>query len=171
MIDIRKAIRDIPDFPKEGILFRDITPALLSPEVFSEICDRIYQRYRDRNIDKVAAVESRGFIFGSVLAYRMEVGLIPVRKEGKLPYETVSESYALEYAEATLEIHTDAIDKGDRIVIIDDLLATGGTAAATCRLVESLGGKIEELFFLIELANLRGRDLLDGREIFSLITY
>jgi adenine phosphoribosyltransferase len=101
----------------------------------------------------------------------MEVGLIPVRKEGKLPYETLSESYALEYSEATLEIHTDAIDKGDRIVIIDDLLATGGTAAATCRLVESLGGNIEELSFLIELANLRGRDLLDGREIFSLITY
>lgn len=171
MVNIRDSIRDIPDFPKEGILFRDITPALLSPEVFNEINDIIYRRYSDSGIDKVAAIESRGFIFGSVLASKLNRGLIPVRKEGKLPFDTFSESYALEYSEATLEIHTDAIDEGDRIVIIDDLLATGGTAAATCNLVEKLGGEIEELCFMIELSNLRGREALEGRGIFSLITY
>ena len=170
-IDIRKYIRDIPDFPKEGVLFRDITPALIEPEVFEEICGVIYRRYRDRGIDKIAAIESRGFIFGSVLAYTLKTGLVPVRKEGKLPYETVSESYELEYSEATLEIHTDAIEDGEKVLIIDDLLATGGTAAATCKLIEDLGGSIEELCFLIELSALRGRDLLDGRNIFSIITY
>ena len=170
-IDIRKYIRDIPDFPKEGVLFRDITPALIEPEVFEEICGVIYRRYRDRGIDKIAAIESRGFIFGSVLAYTLKTGLVLVRKEGKLPHETVRESYELEYSEATLEIHTDAIENGEKVLIIDDLLATGGTAAATCKLIEDLGGSIEELCFLIELSALRGRDLLDGRNIFSMVTY
>ncbi|MFO7915876.1 MAG: adenine phosphoribosyltransferase [Candidatus Krumholzibacteriales bacterium] len=171
MIDIRKYIREIPDFPKEGVLFRDITPALIEPEVFGEICGTMHRRYRDRGIDKIAAIESRGFIFGSVLAHTLKTGLVPVRKEGKLPSETLKESYALEYSEATLEIHTDAIENGEKVLIIDDLLATGGTAAATCKLIEDLGGRIDELCFLIELSSLRGRDLLEGKNIFSIITY
>jgi len=168
---LKRFIREIPDFPKLGIVFRDITPALLEPKVFKEICDALYKRYRERPIDKIAAIESRGFIFGSVIAYKMGIGFVPMRKPGKLPWKTIVEKYSLEYGEAAIEMHIDAIAKGDRVLILDDLLATGGTAAAAARLIERQGGTVEELAFLIELADLKGRDNLKGREIFSLLRY
>lgn len=170
-VDMKEVIRNIADFPIEGVLYRDITPLLLSNEIFSEICDRIYHRYSDREIDKIAAIESRGFIFGSVVASRLNKGLILVRKEGKLPSKKIKESYSLEYGEECLEIHVDSIEKGDKVLIIDDLLATGGTAAATCRMIDKLGGEVEELCFLIELSDLEGRKKLSGRTVFSLVIY
>ncbi len=168
---IKNAIRNISDFPLEGILYRDITPILLSSDIFRESCDRIYHRYSDRKIDKIAAIESRGFIFGSVLAYKLKKGLIPIRKQGKLPSETIKESYSLEYGRETLEMHIDSVKSGDNILIIDDLLATGGTSEASCKMIEKLGGRVEELCFLIELSDLNGRKRLDGRSVFSLVTY
>jgi adenine phosphoribosyltransferase len=168
---IRAQIRSIPDFPKKGILFRDITPLLLNGSAFGEAIDLFYGRYRDSGVDKIVSVESRGFIFGSVLAYRLGAGFIPVRKPKKLPAETISESYALEYGEDTLEMHTDAIKKGDSVLIVDDLLATGGTAAAASRLVERSGGTVTELAFLIELSFLNGREKLRPRPVFTIINY
>jgi adenine phosphoribosyltransferase len=168
---IRAQIRPIPDFPKKGILFRDITPLLLNDSAFREAIDLFYARYRDGGIDKIVSVESRGFIFGSVLAYRLGAGFVPVRKPKKLPAETISESYALEYGEDTLEMHTDAIEKGDSVLIVDDLLATGGTAVAASRLVERCGGTVTELAFLIELSFLNGREKLRPRPVFTIINY
>jgi adenine phosphoribosyltransferase len=168
---LKKFIREIPDFPRIGVVFRDITPALLEPKVFRELCDKLYERYRGRKIDKVAAVESRGFIFGSVLAYKMGIGFVPMRKPGKLPWKTIYEKYSLEYGEAAIEMHIDAVSKGDRILILDDLLATGGTAAAAARLIERQGGIVEELAFLIELRDLKGRERLKGRKTYSLLEY
>ncbi len=164
-------IRDIPDFPKRGVLFRDITPALLDPRVFAMLCDALHEHCRAMRVDKVAAVESRGFIFASVLAYRMGIGFVPLRKPGKLPWKTIQERYSLEYGEAAIEMHIDAVSPGERILILDDLLATGGTAAAAARLIERQGGIVEELVFLIELAALNGRKNLMERGIFSLMTY
>jgi len=168
---IKRFIREIPDFPKLGIVFRDITPALLEPRVFRQICDQLYERYKDRAIDKVAAVESRGFIFASVLAYKRGIGFVPMRKPGKLPWKTIFEKYSLEYGETAIEMHIDAVSKGERILILDDLLATGGTAAAAARLIERQGGIVEELAFLIELGDLKGRDALKGRNIYSLLRF
>jgi adenine phosphoribosyltransferase len=168
---IRAHIRSIPDFPKQGIMFRDITPLLLSDSAFGEAIDLFYRRYRDGGISKVVSIESRGFIFGSVLAYRLGAGFVPVRKPNKLPAETISESYTLEYGQDTLEMHRDAIDGGDSVLIVDDLLATGGTAAAASRLVERCGGTVRELAFLIELSFLNGREKLLPRPVFALINY
>lgn len=168
---IRSKIRDIPDFPKPGILFKDITPLLQEREVFAKVIDAFAERYASKKIDDVVAIESRGFIFGSALAYRLGAAFVPVRKKGKLPYKTVENSYSLEYGTATVEIHTDGIAKGNRVVIVDDLLATGGTAQATCQLVEKLGGTVVETAFVVELAFLNGRNKLKGREIFSLVQY
>lgn len=168
---LKNFIREVPDFPRPGILFRDITPALLDPGAFRRICDDLEARYRERGIDKVAAVESRGFIFASVLAYRLGVGFVPLRKLGKLPSRTIQERYALEYGEAAIEMHVDAVGKGDRVLIIDDLLATGGTAAAAARLVERGGGVVEELAFVIELSALKGREALPGRRIYSMLAF
>ena len=168
---VKRYIREIPDFPKRGIVFRDITPALLEPIIFKKICDELNARYRGREIDKIAAVESRGFIFGSVVAYTLGIGFVPMRKPGKLPWKTIAEKYSLEYGEAAIEMHVDAVDKGDRVLVLDDLLATGGTAAAAARLVERRGAVVEELAFLIELTDLHGRDSLRVREIFSLLQY
>lgn len=169
--DIRRLIRDIPDFPREGILFRDITPALRDPAAFSAICDAITEQYRDLGVDAVVGIEARGFFFASVAAYRLGLPLIPLRKPGKLPWKTVSRSYSLEYGTAAVEMHSDAVDPGDRILIIDDLLATGGTAAAAAELVEAQGGTVVGFAFVIELSELRGRDLLRDRPIFTLLTY
>jgi len=168
---LEKHIRAIPDFPKVGIVFRDITPALLAPKVFKELCDSLYAHCKGRPIDKVAAVESRGFIFASVLAYKMGIGFIPMRKPGKLPWKTIHEKYSLEYGEAAIEMHIDAVSKGDRILIMDDLLATGGTAAAAARLVERQGGIVDELAFVIELTALNGRSNLKGRSVYSLMQF
>ena len=169
--DISKWIRDIPDFPEKGILFRDITPALLDPIPFRKICDTLVERYENKEIDKIAGIEARGFFFASVIAYSLSIGMIPIRKPGKLPWKTVSRSYSLEYGEATVEMHEDAVSEGDRILLVDDLLATGGTAAAAAELIEGLGGKIEEIAFVIELSDLKGRKKLGERKIFSILTY
>ncbi|MGA2622637.1 MAG: adenine phosphoribosyltransferase [Bacteroidota bacterium] len=168
---LKKHIRSIPDFPKKGIVFRDITTLLKDKKALKSAVDMLYRRYHTKKIVKVVSVESRGFILGSALAYCLGAGFVPVRKPNKLPAETIKEEYQLEYGTDTLEIHTDAIQKGERVLIVDDLLATGGTAEATCRLVKRLKGKIVALAFLIELAFLGGRKKLHGHEIFSLIRY
>lgn len=170
-VDIKKRIRNIQDFPKPGILFRDITPLLLDPEMFSVVTDLFYERYSDLEFDKVASIESRGFIFGSVLAYRLGKGFIPLRKPGKLPWKTVEERYTLEYGEASLEVHIDAVGEGERVLIVDDLLATGGTAAAAANLVERLGGAVAEISFLVELTELDGRRKLGRWPIHSFIEF
>ncbi len=166
---INAAIRDVKDFPKEGIIFKDITPILKSEKLFREVIDIIAARYEKNKPESFAAIESRGFIFGSALAYKLKCGLIPVRKKGRLPYKTIEESYALEYGTATIEIHEDAVRPGERVVIIDDLLATGGTAGASARLIERLGGKVEALEFVIELGFLKGRAALAKYDVNSII--
>ena len=168
---IKNKIRDVPDFPKPGILFKDITPILQDPHVFTKVVDAFAERYASKKISDVVGVESRGFIFGAALAYKLGVAFVPVRKKGKLPYKTIETSYDLEYGSATIEMHIDGVKKGSRVVVIDDLLATGGTAGATCELVEKCGGKIIECAFVVELGFLNGRSKLKGREIFSLVQY
>ena len=170
-MDLASTIRGVPDFPIEGILFYDITTLLKNPAALRESVDRMVDRYRNVGIDKIVGIESRGFIFGMPLAYQLGVGFVPVRKPGKLPAETIAESYALEYGTNTLEIHTDAIEEDQTVLIVDDLLATGGTAQATCKLVEKLGGQVAGLAFAIELNFLKGREKLEGYDIFSLIQY
>ena len=169
--ELKQRIRDIPDFPKAGILFRDITPLLSDGRAFRQAIDRIGERYVNRKVDIVVGVEARGFIMGSALAYKLGAGNVLVRKEGKLPFKTNRTTYALEYGTDTLEIHQDAITPGQRVVLADDLLATGGTISAAAELVRQLGGEIVELAFLIELTLLKGRDRLKGLPIFSLIQY
>ncbi|OQY09410.1 MAG: adenine phosphoribosyltransferase [Fusobacteriia bacterium 4572_132] len=171
MQELKKLIRDVKDFPKEGILFRDISTLINDKEGFKKVIDLAYERYKDMKIDYILGIEARGFIFATPLAYKLGVGFIPVRKPGKLPSEVVSYSYDLEYGKDSLEIHKDAFKKGDKILIVDDLLATGGTAAAAVKLVEKMGGNIEEIFFLIELNDLNGREKLKNQKIFSMITY
>jgi adenine phosphoribosyltransferase len=166
---INAAIRDVVDFPKKGIIFKDITPVLKSEKLFHEVVDIIAARYEKNRPDSFAAIESRGFIFGSALAYKLNCGFIPVRKKGKLPYKTIEESYSLEYGTATLEVHEDAVRAGEKVVVIDDLLATGGTAGASVRLIERLGGKIAGLEFVIELGFLKGRANLSKYNINSII--
>ncbi len=170
-IDIKSRIRNVPDFPKPGILFRDITPLLLDPETFSLVNDLFFERYADFAFEKIASIESRGFIFGSVLADRTGRGFIPLRKPGKLPWKTARENYTLEYGEASLEMHVDAVGKDERILIVDDLLATGGTAAAAARLVEGQGGVVAEISFLVELSELGGKANLERWPIHSFIEF
>lgn len=167
---IREKIRDIPDFPEPGILFRDITPLLADGPAFHGLIDQIVERYRGE-IDTIVAVESRGFIFGAPLAYALGIGLVPVRKAGKLPDRTLREEYDLEYGSATLEIHHDAIQSGERVLLVDDLLATGGTARAAVNLVQRLGGTITGVFVLAELSALNGRAVLDGYDVQSMVVY
>lgn len=168
---LKSKIRDVPDFPKPGIVFKDITPLLSDIHSFQAITDAFAKRYADKSVDQIVAVESRGFIFGSALAYRIDAGFVPVRKKGKLPYKTESVEYALEYGTDHVEIHQDALHKGSRVLVVDDLLATGGTAKASCDLIEKVGGTVVECAFVIELAFLKGRDKLKGHEIFSLVQY
>ena len=163
------AIRDVPDFPKPGILFKDITPILADPVLFREAVDIFVDRHRGKGIDKVAAIESRGFMFGSALAYRLGIGFVPIRKQGKLPFHTLDETYDLEYGTATISVHTDAFRPGERVLVLDDLLATGGTAAAAARLVQRGGGAVAEIDFLIELTFLKGRAKLAGHPVFAAI--
>ena len=166
---IEAAIRDIKDFPKEGIIFKDITPVLQSPELLSEVIDILCKPYIDNKPDYIAGIESRGFIFGTAMAYKLGCGFIPIRKKGKLPYETIEASYDLEYGTATIEIHKDALSEGDNVVIVDDLLATGGTAEAAAKLIEELGGNITGIDFVIELTFLNGRKKLDKHKVNSLV--
>ena len=171
MDDLKKLIRDVPDFPKPGIVFRDITTLLLDSDALRRVIDALTDYYRDKNIDSIIAVESRGFIFGSVLAYCLGTGFVLARKPGKLPADTVKEVYDLEYGQDTIEVHADSIKPGHRVLVIDDLLATGGTARAGGNLVKKLGGEIASYAFVIELGDLDGRGKLDDAPIFSLITY
>ncbi|MDD5492396.1 MAG: adenine phosphoribosyltransferase [bacterium] len=171
MLKLEKFIRDIPDFPKKGIIFKDITPLIGDPQVFKTVINLLAKKYKNKKVDKIMCVESRGFIFASALSYKLGIGIVPVRKPGKLPYKTIKETYALEYGTDTLEMHVDAFKKGDRVIIIDDLLATGGTVEACTRLVKKLGGKVAGIGFVIELGFLHGRDKLKGFDIFSIIKF
>ncbi len=171
LAQLKDKIRDVPDFPKEGIVFKDITPLLADVEAFQTVIDTFAKRYSDKSIDCVVGVEARGFIFGSALAYRMDAGFIPVRKSGKLPHHTHHVEYALEYGTDTIEMHIDALEPHHRVVVVDDLLATGGTVKATCELIEKFESEIVECAFAVELGFLNGREKLMGREIFSLIQY
>ncbi|WP_404791448.1 adenine phosphoribosyltransferase [Altericista sp. CCNU0014] len=170
-MDLKTLIRDIPDFPKQGILFRDITPLLQNPAGFGFAIDRLTSLYRDESIDYVAGIESRGFIFGTPLAHRLSAGFVPIRKPGKLPAATHSVQYALEYGTDCLEIHRDAFPAGSRVLLIDDLLATGGTAAAATRLVEATGSVLVGIAFAIELTALAGREKLPDVPIHALVQY
>jgi adenine phosphoribosyltransferase len=171
MQDLKRAVRDVPDFPKKGIIFKDITPLLQDPALLRKAVDLLSEHFKGRDIDVVASVESRGFILGTAIAYKLRAGFVPVRKKGKLPYKTHSVTYELEYGRDTLEMHQDAIKKGDRVLIIDDLLATGGTLGAVICLVKKMGGDIAGIGFLIELEFLKGREKNKGHEIFSLIKF
>jgi adenine phosphoribosyltransferase len=168
---LKDQIRSIPDFPVENIIFRDVTTLMKDPKAFKKACDTFYEHYKDKKIDKVVGIEARGFVFGSVLAYLLNVGFIPVRKKGKLPFKNISQKFQLEYGTAEIEIHEDAIQEGDKIVIIDDLIATGGTIAAAIELVEKLKGEVVECAFLVELPDLKGRDVLKGKKVFSMIEF
>jgi adenine phosphoribosyltransferase len=168
---LKRFIRAIPDYPQPGILFRDITPLLQNAEALRMTIDTMAERYRGAGIDAVVGIESRGFIFGTPLAYLLGVGFVPVRKKGKLPAATVSVDYELEYGVNVLEIHTDALRPEQRVLVVDDLLATGGTTAGTVKLVRALGAEVVSLAFLVELADLQGRDRLSGLDVFSLLTY
>jgi adenine phosphoribosyltransferase len=168
---LRAAIRDVPDFPKQGIVFKDITTLLKDPTLFRRTLDLLAVLCGDRPVDKVVAIESRGFILGGVLASRLGAGFVPVRKPGKLPAKTLRASYALEYGTDTLEIHEDALGRDERVLIVDDVIATGGTAHAVGDLVDRLGAKVVAFVFLVELSFLNGREKLAGREVLSLIRY
>ena len=168
---LEEYIRDIPDFPKPGIVYKDITPLLQNPEAMKEGVKRFLDHLGDEKIDKVVGIESRGFFFATLLAAKLNAGFLPIRKPGKLPYETLQESYSLEYGTDTLEIHRDAIKKGEKVLIHDDVLATGGTAAAACKLVEELGGEIVQCNFLMDLEFLNGKEKLIPHKVVSLFTF
>ncbi|MGA2243919.1 MAG: adenine phosphoribosyltransferase [Verrucomicrobiota bacterium] len=169
--ELEAAIRNVPDFPKPGIQFKDITPVLADARLFAGAIDRLTEEFAPGSIDAVVGIDARGFIFAAAAAVKLEAGFVPVRKKGKLPFATVEQEYALEYGSATVAIHTDALRPGARVLLIDDLLATGGTAAAAAALVQKLGGKIVEAGFLIELKFLNGRDRLAGLPVRSLVVY
>jgi adenine phosphoribosyltransferase len=171
MNDLKKLIREVPDYPKPGILFYDLTTLLKDKQGFRLLIDRLCDHYKGRTIDLVAGIEARGFIFAPALAYRLGAGFVPIRKPKKLPAKTSSVCYALEYGTDTIEIHEDAVNNGDRVIICDDLLATGGTAAAAVKLIQQLGGKVEGAAFAVELTFLHGRSKLAGIDAFSLIQY
>ncbi|TML80294.1 MAG: adenine phosphoribosyltransferase [Actinobacteria bacterium] len=168
---LRSRVRDVPDFPKPGIVFKDITPLLADPVALSRVIDELVVGLGRGTVDKVVGIEARGFIVAAPVAYHMAAGFVPIRKRGKLPWKTEQESFHLEYGEETIEIHADAVAEGERIAIVDDVLATGGTAAAAARLVERLGGTVVSMAFLIELAFLQGREKLEGYDILSLLQY
>jgi len=168
---LKEIIRNVPDFPKKGIVFRDITTLIKDKEAFKFVTEEFARRYKGKNIDYIVSVESRGFIFGAALAYAIGAGLVPVRKKGKLPHMTHEVTYELEYGTDTLEIHRDGVEKGKNVLILDDLLATGGTTRATVDLVRKLGGNIVEAAFIIELEFLNGRDKLEDIPVFSLVKY
>ena len=170
-VDVRDWIRDIPDFPKPGVLFKDITPLLSNPEAFRAAIDQLEAPFRDKGVDVIAAAEARGFIFGAPLAMRMNAGFVPIRKPGKLPYATIAQEYQLEYGQDRLEIHSDALAPGRRVLLIDDVLATGGTMRACCDLVQSTGAELVACAFIIELSFLGGRAKLEPSDVVSLITY
>ena len=170
-MDLTERIRTVPHWPIEGVMFRDITTLLSDPEAFEETIKRFYERYKDMNVDKIVGIDARGFIFGSVLAYKLGVGFIPVRKKGKLPYDTIQAEYSLEYGTDVIEMHNDAISKGERVVVVDDLIATGGTISATVDLVKELGGEVLECAFVVELPDLKGREKIPEEKVFALCSF
>ncbi|GAB6097722.1 adenine phosphoribosyltransferase [Desulfatiferula olefinivorans] len=165
------SIRSIPDWPIKGVIFRDLTTLMQEPASYTAACDAFYNRYKDMNIDKVVGIDARGFVFGGVLAYLLKVGFVPVRKKGKLPHTTIAEAYSLEYGTDTVEMHKDAVSTGERVVIVDDLIATGGTIEAAVKLVKRLGGDIVECAFIVELPDLKGRDRIPDQKIFTLCEF
>lgn len=171
MEEIKKHIRNVPNFPLEGIQFKDISPLLQNPKAFSECIKRLASQWGSQDLDSIGGFDARGFIFGTPLAYELGKPFFPLRKSGKLPYDTISESYGLEYGKDNLELHTDAVRKGDRVLLLDDLLATGGTMKAGCDLVERLGGEIVGCQFVIELEGLKGRDKIPNYDIYSMVKY
>ncbi|KPJ74249.1 adenine phosphoribosyltransferase [candidate division TA06 bacterium DG_78] len=170
-MDLKKYIRNIPDFPQKGVMFKDITTLIKEPKPFKYVIDAIVNHYRKEKIDKVVSIEARGYIFGGAIAYHLNCGFVPVRKPGKLPAETLSKEYTLEYGSNIIEIHRDAIKEGERILVFDDLLATGGTVLATCQLIEQLGGTVVGCAFITKLTYLQGDDKLKDYKIFSLVDY
>ena len=169
--EFKAAIRAVPNFPKKGIMFRDITTLWKDGRLLKKSTDVLYEHYKGKKVDAVLGIEARGFVVGAPLALRLGVGFIPLRKLGKLPGEKISESYDLEYGTATVEIHRDAIEKGERVLIVDDLIATGGTALAAAKLVELLRGKVVGFAFIVEISPLKGRDALEGYDVFSIVKY
>jgi adenine phosphoribosyltransferase len=170
-MELKSYIREIPDFPNPGILFRDITPLLKDVNAFRYVIDRLLDQFQDHQLDVIVAIESRGFLFGAPLAYKMGIPIVPARKPGKLPAATHKAEYTLEYGKSTMEIHADAVGPGQRVLLLDDLLATGGTLEASARLVEMSGGVVQDIGVIIELIELGGRRRLEGYEIFSLVQY
>ncbi len=170
-MDLKQLIRNVPDFPVEGIQFKDVTTLLKDGDAFAQAVDLMYDPFRDEDITKIVGIEARGFIFGAAMAYKLNVGFVPIRKPGKLPAETIAEEYVLEYGKNVIEMHVDGIGEEDRVLIVDDLLATGGTAAAACRLIEKLNGTIVGLTFLIELTELKGREQLAQYPVHAVIQY
>lgn len=171
VLDLKDFVRDIPDFPKKGIVFKDITPLLRDPKAFGAMVDAFVARCQGKGVTQVAVIESRGFLLGSAIAHRLGAGLIPIRKKGKLPWKVHKASYELEYGSDSIEVHQDAAGPGDKVLLVDDVIATGGTAKAACDLVEMLGAKVAGTAFLIELTFLNGRGKLPGRDVQALITY
>jgi len=170
-MDLKKYIRDVPDFPKKGIIFRDITTLIKEPKAFKFVINAIVNKYKNDKIDKVVSIEARGYIFGGAIAYNMGCGIVPVRKQGKLPAETIKLEYDLEYGKNVIEIHKDGIKKGERVLTFDDVLATGGTMLATCKLVEMLGGKVLGCAFVANLTYLNGVEKLKDYKVFSVVEY
>lgn len=170
-MNLKDAIRTVPNWPVDGVMFRDITTLLQNPDAFKAACDMFHDRYRDWQIDKVVGIDARGFIFGAVLAYHLNIEFVPVRKKGKLPSKTISAAYSLEYGENVVEMHQDAVGKGDRILVVDDLIATGGTIQAAVQLVEQLGGIVVECAFVVELPELKGREKIKGYDVFALTEF
>src|SRR5713226_2924270 len=168
---LRAAVRDVPDFPKKGIVFKDITPVLNDPALFRASIDLFLERCRGRKIEKIVGIDARGFVFGSAVAYELGIGFVPLRKKGRLPYKTESAKYSLEYGEAEMELHIDAITGGEQIILIDDLLATGGTSASAAALIKKVGGQLVEAIFLIELEFLHGRQKLEPTPVTSFLKY
>jgi len=170
-MELKSTIRSISDWPIKGVIFRDLTTLMQDPDAFRESCDVLYERYKDQDIDKIVGIDARGFVFGAVLAYKLGIGFIPVRKKGKLPYKTIEETYSLEYGEDTLEIHEDALNKGEKVIVVDDLIATGGTVGATVSLLGKLGAQIIECAFIVELPDLKGRDKIKNCKVFSITEF
>lgn len=170
-MNLKEKIRSVPHWPIDPVTFRDITTLLQDPKAFQWSCDTFYDRYKDKGVDKVVGIDARGFLFGAVLAYKLHVGITPVRKKGKLPPPVISEAYTLEYGSNEVEMSQDGVRKGEKVVIVDDLIATGGTAAAAVNLVEKLGGEILECAFVIDLPDLKGKEKLNGHNSFSLVAF
>ncbi|MDD9304161.1 MAG: adenine phosphoribosyltransferase [Desulfobacter sp.] len=170
-MNLKESIRSIPGWPIKGVIFRDLTTLMQDPKAFEQACDILFDRYKDKNIDKIVGIDARGFVFGAVLAYKLGIGFVPVRKKGKLPHKTLQESYSLEYGKDTLEIHEDSIETGEKVVVVDDLIATGGTVGATVKLVNTLGADLVECAFIVELPDLKGKEKIPGTPVFSIIEF